>query len=424
MDILTGDALTGQDALGLYELNRRIREHLAAGFPDALWITAEISELNLNRNGHCYLELIEKESDGDRILARSRATIWSTTYRMLKPYFETTTGQELVPGLKVMVKVVVEFHELYSISLNIRDIEPSFTIGELARKRMLILKKLEEAGVLDMNRETTLSIVPQKIAIISSPTAAGYGDFIDQLQNNQGNYRFYTKLFPAVMQGEETVPTILEALEKISVWISFFDAVVIIRGGGSKLDLSSFDDYDLGYYITQFPLPVITGIGHEQDDTIVDIVAWKRCKTPTAVAEFLIDRVEEFDQHLAELARETGDSAQETLNSRKNQLAQAAEGLRLRIRNYSGRKLLGLVQYASRSVQSVRNYTRIHSQRLDAMEQAMKLNDPRRLLSRGYSITLAGGKLLKSKSQVNPGDRILTMVSDGEIGSTVEMQDP
>ncbi len=285
--------------LTLSELNQQIKDALLEAFPGTVWVVAEVSELKENRSGHCYLELVEKE--GNDIVARSRATIWSYTYRMLKPYFETTTGQLFSQGIKILVQASVEYHPAYGMSLNIKDIDPTYTVGDMALQRKEIIERLQNEGVFDMNRELELPLVPQKIAVISSATAAGYQDFMNQLDNNEHGFVFYTQLFEATMQGAETVPSIVRALEHIFTYEEFFDAVVIIRGGGATADLSSFDSYELAINITQFPLPVITGIGHEKDDTIIDLVAHTRLKTPTAVAEFLIAGMERFYDHLLEL---------------------------------------------------------------------------------------------------------------------------
>ncbi|NOQ28419.1 MAG: exodeoxyribonuclease VII large subunit, partial [Bacteroidales bacterium] len=260
----------------LLELNKDIQEKIKLNYSNAVWVIAEISELNVNRNGHCYLELIEKDIITDNIISKSRATIWAFTYRMLNPYFENATGHKLSSGIKILVQANVEFHELYGLSLNITDIDPNYTLGDLAQKKAEILKKLEEEGVLHMNKEISLSSIPQKIAIISSDTAAGYQDFINQLTNNSFKYKFYTKLFPAVMQGLQAENSIINSLEKIYEYEDFFDAVVIIRGGGSQSDLSCFNNYLLSANIAQFPLPVLTGIGHDKDESIVDLVAHKK----------------------------------------------------------------------------------------------------------------------------------------------------
>ena len=308
------------EQLKLSELNGRVKKTIGETFNAPIWVIGEISELKTNRSGHCYLVLIEKEENGDAIIAQARATIWSYTFRMLQPFFESTTGQQLTEGLKVLVSVSVEFHELYGFSLNIRDIDPTYTMGDMARRRREIIARLKADGVAEMNKELILPLVPQRIAVISSPSAAGYGDFIDQLTQNDGKYHFYTRLFPAIMQGNQAESSIIGALEQIYQYDYFFDAVVIIRGGGSQADLSCFDNYNLAYYITQFPLPVITGIGHEKDDSIVDIVAHTRLKTPTAVAEFLISGVKQFDQHLDELKNSFLEIIQKMLDQTKNRI--------------------------------------------------------------------------------------------------------
>ena len=313
--------------LKLSELNGLVKKAIGEAFSAPVWVIAEISELKINRNGHCYLVLIEKEVNGDAIIAQAKATIWSYTFRMLQPYFESTTGQQLTEGLKVLVSVSVDFHELYGFSLNIRDIDPTYTLGDMARRRREIIARLQSEGVADMNKELTLPLVPQRIAIISSATAAGYQDFVDQLTNNPGKYHFHLKLFPAIMQGNQAESSIIEALEQIYQYESFFDAVVIIRGGGSQVDLSCFDNYNLAYFVTQFPLPVITGIGHEKDDSIVDLVAHTRLKTPTAVAEFLIGGITRFDQQLDDLKNRFSENIGDLLNSAKKVVEQYARSV-------------------------------------------------------------------------------------------------
>ena len=315
------------EQLKLSELNGLVKKAIGEAFTAPIWVICEISELKINRNGHCYLVLIEKEENGDAIVAQAKATIWSYTFRMLQPYFESTTGQQLTEGLKVLVSVSVEFHELYGFSLNIRDIDPTYTLGDMARRRREIIARLQAEGVADMNKELTLPLVPQRIAIISSPTAAGYQDFIDQLATNPAKYHFHLKLFPAIMQGNQAESSIIGALEQIYRYERFFDAVVIIRGGGSQVDLSCFDNYNLAYFVTQFPLPVITGIGHEKDDSIVDLVAHTRLKTPTAVAEFLITGIALFEQHLDDLKNRFAGNIEDLLNSAKTMVEQYARSI-------------------------------------------------------------------------------------------------
>ena len=312
-----------EQKLTLSELNALIKDALFEAFPTTVWVVAEISELKENRSGHCYLELIEKEDN--EIIARSRATIWSYTYRMLRPYFETTTGQAFAQGIKVLVQVSVEYHPAYGLSLNIKDIDPVYTVGDLALQRKEILIRLQNEGVFGMNKELHLPLVPQKIAVISSKTAAGYQDFMHQLETNENGFKFHTHLYEAYMQGSEAVSSIIAALECIFQYEEFFDAVVIIRGGGATADLSCFDNYDLALNITQFPLPVITGIGHEKDDTIVDMVAHTRLKTPTAVAEFFIAGMEQFYERLLDLENEIITRTRETVEFQQEKLERFAE---------------------------------------------------------------------------------------------------
>lgn len=318
--------------LSLLELNQLIKDTLEDAFSGLVWVKAEISEMTVNRTGHCYLELVEVDPSTKSVLARARATIWSYSFRMLRPYFETTTGQAFGQGIKVLVSAKVEYHPVYGLSLNIRDIDPTYTMGDMARKRREIIQQLQEDGVYDMNRELQLPLVPQRVAIISSPTAAGLQDFMNQLENNPANIHFYTKLFPAVMQGTETAASIINALELVFQYEDFFDVVCIIRGGGAQLDLASFDHYELAYHVAQFPIPVITGIGHDKDETVIDLVAHTKMKTPTAVAEFLVTGAETFEQMLLELESRFVDMVQERLEEEQNYLEEAVSTLKLGVR--------------------------------------------------------------------------------------------
>lgn len=318
--------------LTLLELNTRIRNALQEAFPETLWIVAEISEMKENRTGHCYMELVEKDDSSDEIRARARATVWSYSWRMIRPYFESTSGQRMAQGIKVLVQASVEFHPSYGLSLNIKDIDPSYTIGDMVRRRREIIRQLTEAGVMNMNKELELPLVPQRIAVISSATAAGYQDFVNHLEQNEKGFYFHHRLFEAFMQGSETVRSILAVLDQIYSMEEQFDAVVIIRGGGATADLGSFDNFELAFAVAQFPLPVITGIGHEKDDTIVDLVAHTRMKTPTAVAEFFItgamrfyNQLLEKERTLVQLVRLKLDREQEKISSWADDFSDAVE---------------------------------------------------------------------------------------------------
>jgi len=338
--------------LSLSELNSLVKETLQVAFPEQVWVVAEIAEMKVNRNGHCYIELVEKDQESEEITARAKATIWSWQFRFIQPYFETTTGQSLSAGLRVLISVSVEFHEVYGYSLNIKDIDPTYTLGDMVRKRMEIIKRLTDEGVIDMNKEIPIPDVPSRIAVISSPTAAGYEDFIDQLTNNHAGYRFYTKLFPATMQGNDAPGSIMAVLDYIFEVEHLFDVVVIIRGGGSQLDLSCFDDYDLAMNIAQFPLPVLTGIGHEKDDTIADLVANTRLKTPTAVAEFIIGLFDEAASDIEELESLFFESVTNLLNEETKRIESAVRVLKPLVNSRIERSN-HLLQQHSRSVKSL-----------------------------------------------------------------------
>lgn len=308
------------NALTLYELNHHIKNVLHNNLPDMVWVQGETSDVRVNQNGHCYLEFIEKDKSGRNIIAKARAMIWANTFHLLRAYFESTTNQSFASGLKVMVQVSIEFHEIYGLSLTIYDIDPAYTLGDQALNRARILKQLEEEGVLTLNKELELSPLPNRIAIISSPTAAGYEDFCNQLEANTYQFAFYTKLFSAIMQGERAEDSIISALERIYEYQDCFDAVVIIRGGGATSELSCFDSYLLAASCAQFPLPIITGIGHERDETVLDIVAHTRAKTPTAVAEFLIGRLSNTSNEIIDIQAQIISSAREKMQNETEKL--------------------------------------------------------------------------------------------------------
>ncbi|MGQ7870515.1 exodeoxyribonuclease VII large subunit [Sunxiuqinia sp. sy24] len=376
----------GITQLSLSELNKQIKGQLDDAFPGMLWIRAEISELNSNRTGHCYLELVEIDEATKEVIARCRATIWSYSFRMLKPYFETTTGQAFSEGLKVLVQAKVEFHPVYGLSLNIRDIDPSYTMGDMARKRREIMLQLEADGVLDMNKELALPLVPQRVAIISSPTAAGLQDFQNQLLNNVYNIRFYTKLFPAIMQGKDAANSIMQALERVFQYEDFFDVVVIIRGGGAQVDLASFDHYELAYHITQLPIPVLTGIGHDKDETAVDLVAHTKLKTPTAVAEFLISGAAAFEQ---------------TLDERKEQFAEQVETRLLAEKDYLQRVLQNFKQDVRELVSEENKYFELTSLKLERAVPTFLSTKRQALKQHRYQIEKLGtGQVSEQKHQL------------------------
>ena len=408
-----------QQALSLYELNSLVKRSIRTCMPDTYWVQAELSDVRSNYSGHCYLEFVQKDASGNNLIAKARGTIWSNIYKMLKPYFEQETGQAFTSGIKVLVQVSVEFHELYGYSLTVLDIDPTYTVGDMERKRREILRQLEEEGVIDLNKELEMPMLPQRVAVISSATAAGYGDFCNQLANNPRGYGFRTELFPAIMQGERVEESVLSALDAIYHRMDEFDVVVIIRGGGATSDLSGFDTYLLAASCAQFPLPIITGIGHERDDTVIDKVAHTRVKTPTAAAEFLIACMDQLANRLDELAYRL----QQDVRNRLLWEHRRMEGLKQRIPN-AVYKRIGDAKYALLSAQrnlqmASRQFLSIKKHRLELLQQ--RLNDalPEKQLARGYSITLKDGKAVKDATLLKEGDVVTTRLFNGEVKSVI-----
>ena len=409
-----------QQALSLYELNGLVKRSIRSCLPDTYWVQAELSDVRSNYSGHCYLEFIQKDAGGNNLIAKARGTIWSNIYKMLKPYFEQETGQAFTSGIKVLVQVSVEFHELYGYSLTVHDIDPTYTVGDMERKRREILRQLEEEGVIDLNKELEMPMLPQRIAVISSATAAGYGDFCNQLVNNPRGYGFRTELFPAIMQGERVEESILSALDAINDRLEEFDVVVIIRGGGASSDLSGFDTYLLAASCAQFPLPIITGIGHERDDTVIDKVAHTRVKTPTAAAEFLIAKIDKCADVLDEMSFRLMQGVRNRLlweHRRIENLAQRIPSTvykRIADAKYDLLSAQRDLQMASRQFLSAKKH------RMELLQQ--RLNDalPEKQLARGYSITLKNGKAVKDASLLKEGDKLITMLHRGRIESEVK----
>lgn len=413
----------GGERLSLLELNALVRRSLEQCLPDEYWIQAELSDVRSNTTGHCYLEFVQKDPRSNNLVAKARGMIWSNIYRLLKPYFEETTGQLFASGIKVLVKVTVQFHELYGYSLTVLDIDPAYTLGDMARRRREILMQLEEEGVLTLNKELEMPVLPQRIAVISSATAAGYGDFCHQLQHNSGGFFFYTELFPALMQGNQVEESVLAALDRINDRVNEFDVVVIIRGGGATSDLSGFDTYLLAAACAQFPLPVITGIGHERDDTVLDSVAHTRVKTPTAAAELLIHRITESADHLEELSARLQQGAYALLEQEGRRL----EMIQTRIPNLVHRKLtdarFALLAAGKDLAQATQTLLSRHRHRLELLRQRVADASPDKLLSRGYSITLKDGKAVTDAASLNPGDQLVTRLAKGSFTSEVRLDE-
>lgn len=407
------------DALSLYDLNVLVRRSLEQCLPDTYWIQAELSDVRTNSTGHCYLEFVQKDARSNSLIAKARGTIWSNVFRLLKPYFEEATGQAFVSGIKVLVQVTVSFHELYGYSLTVQDINPTYTLGDMARRRKEILKQLEEEGVLLLNKELDIPRLPQRVAVISSSTAAGYGDFCHQLKNNPGGFYFYTELFPALMQGDRVEESVLAALDKINSRLESFDVVVIIRGGGATSDLSGFDTYLLAAACAQFPLPVITGIGHERDDTVLDSVAHTRVKTPTAAAEFLIGCMNDAAEELEMLAGRLYGGIRELLAQEHRKLVSYRNRIPSAAYRYISDAKFALLTVSKDIVQAATSSLSRHHHRLELLQQRLTDVSPEKQLARGYSITLKNGRIVKNVSSLNEGDEITTRLYQGELISTV-----
>lgn len=406
-------------SISLSELSSQIQETLRSRFDTPVWVRAEISELRDNSGGHCYLELIEKDSNSDALLAKSKATCWASTYRALKPYFEMTTGQTLRAGLNVLVAVTVEFHGVYGFSLNVRNIDPTFTIGEMAARRLKIIRQLETDGIVDMNKQLPPPKLLQRVAIISSATAAGYGDFCDQLQNDASHFAFYTKLFPAIMQGDQAEVSIIAALEKIYNHIDLFDAVIIIRGGGATTDLACFDSYDLAVNCAQFPLPIISGIGHQRDISILDMVAHTSLKTPTAVAEFLISNLSDAEYKLNNIFTDIRYTVKTKIENQSRYIIQSRMRIKQTLRGWMVQRSHLLERQKSRLQSNVRMELLKQKNKLVLLEKNIESHSPSFLLLHGYTITTLNGKRITSVNQVKKGDEIKTYVHDGAFGSVV-----
>lgn len=428
--------------ISLLELNSLIKATLNGQLASSYWVVAEISEMRVVQRGHCYLELIEKENDF--LQAKLRATIWAYDFRNINGWFEAVTEHPLSPGMKVLAKVTVDFHELYGLSANIKDIDPKFTLGERARKKQEIIDKLVADGIFDMNKQLALPYAPQKIAVISSPTAAGYGDFMHQLHNNEQGYLFSVKLFSATMQGCDAPASIITALHAIHRQITSFDLVAIIRGGGAQTDMDCFDDYELASHVAQFPLPVITGIGHERDESITDLVAHTKFKTPTAVSAFLISGVASFEQKLDLVARSLNNSVRNICLVQNHKLATLSklflnnkikfwdkqisklDHIQYRLLVHTKSKIeaksTNLRQISRQLNASVKALFKKEAHKIDYLNNTLKLSDPKLILKKGYTISYIEGKLIKDATIVLPGQTMVTHSENRVVKSIIESE--
>lgn len=438
--------------LTLYELNNLVKEVLECEMPDEYWVEAELSECREAR-GHCYMELIQKDERNATPIAKASARCWASKWMLVRPYFERTTGQRLHAGMKVLLKVYAQFHEAYGFSWIVTDIDPTYTLGDMARKRQEIIRQLKEEGVFDLQKELQLPLFCQRIAVISSETAAGYGDFCNQLADNPYGFKFETQLFPAIMQGEGVEQSIIDALGRIfSEYSDYsehsdysdcpFDCVVIIRGGGATSDMSGFDTLALAENVANFPLPIITGIGHDRDESILDMVSHTRVKTPTAAAAFLIDHLKTIMDILNDSQEQIVRLAQQKLTYYKSQFSAIAEVLPRLFSNVKVRQEARLDALNNRLILSSGNrLSALNSRlstlaehlpilldrrlmaekhRLQLIEEKAKSLDPALLLSRGYSITMKDGKIVRDPQTLRHGDEIETRLEKGTIKSIVK----
>lgn len=428
--------------LSLYELNSLVRDVISMLLPDSYWVEAELSEAREGYGGHCYMELIEKDEHSNTPIAKAHASCWRNRWMLLKPQFERVTGQRIHAGMKVLLKVHAQFHENYGFSWIVDDIDPTYTMGDMARKRMEIIQTLKEEGVFDLQKELKLPMFCQRIAVISSATAAGYGDFCNQLADNGYGLQFTTALFAATMQGEGVEQSVISALNRINEEWENWDCVVIIRGGGATSDLSGFDTLALAENVANFPLPIITGIGHERDESVLDMISFQRVKTPTAAAAFLVD-------HLTEVYARVEDAQEAIVNYVKrrlqvermkferlstqiptlfslvkvrqsNRLDQLLNRLKVKAERIPADGLHRLEMLDARLKEPVARKLERELHRIDMLSQRAIAQDPERLLSRGYSITLKDGKSIKDASQLKVGDEIETRFAKGVAKAVVK----
>ncbi len=435
--------MNSEKRLTLLELNRLVRGVIECDMPNEYWVEAELSECRESK-GHCYMELVQKDDRSNTPVARASAKCWASKWMVICPYFERTTRQQLHAGMKVLLKVYAQFHEAYGFSWIVTDIDPTYTLGDLARRRQEIIRQLKEEGVFDLQKELQLPTFCQRIAVVSSETAAGYGDFCKQL--SESGFAFNVRLFPAIMQGEQVEQSIIAALEQIYSNCAEYDCVVIIRGGGATADMSGFDTLALAENVANFPLPIITGIGHDRDECVLDMVSHIRVKTPTAAAALLIDHLKAVldvvngaQERIARLSEAKLKSLQFQLANISSVLPRvfstikARQEARLdmlfaRITNLSSTSLTThqaqLNTLTSRLPMLIERKLLEEKHKMKLMEEKSKSLDPTLLLQRGYSITYKDGHALHDAASLCPGDEIETRLASGSIRSTVLTTSP
>ena len=408
-----------EEPLTLYALNNMVRSAVNECVPSRYWVTGELSEVREASNGHCYIELVQRDEVTGELVAKARGTVWSRVYMLLRPYFLEQTGQPFSAGLNVLLRVTVGFHELYGYALDVCDIEPAYTIGDMARRRMQVIKRLTDEGVIDLNKELPFPLLPQRIAVISSSTAAGYGDFCDQLMGNRYGFVFYPHLFSSPMQGSGVEQGIIDALDRIAANIDLWDVVVIIRGGGATSELSCFDTYDLANNCAQFPLPIITGIGHQRDESVLDMVAHTRAKTPTAAAELLIHAMLEQGAFVDAARQGILNGVRMRLDAEKQRVGALSGRLPVCAALAVQQQRMNLQSLKQRLFPAAEMLLKEQRHRLEIIKEKVDAASPEHILALGYSITRVNGKAVRSLDDIVAGDEVTTTVAGGEFTSVV-----
>lgn len=405
------------ESLTLVDLQRLVRTTIEGRFAEPLWVSAEISELKLNRSGHCYLNLVEKGSNSGTPQAEARAVIWRSSYQRLSTIFEELSGTRLAAGIRVLVRVVVTYHEVYGFMLQIVDLDPAYTLGEVERRRRETIARLQRDGVWDMNRDIEMPRPALRIAIVSSATAAGYQDFMREVA--RAPYRFHFTLFESLMQGGNAEQSIIDSLVAIAEREAEFDAVVIIRGGGSTSDLGIFDSYLVASYVAQFPLPVVSGIGHDKDVSIVDMVAHTACKTPTAVATHLVELVDGEMALIDDCARLLGESVVRRLSAERLRLERSSADLRNLAAIKLTRENLRLDALDEGIISEARSLIAREKQRLDAAADTAEARSPERLLRLGFAVLRSAERSLRSVAEISEGDIVDIELADGRARAEI-----
>ena len=430
-------------AVTLKEFNCLVKDIVDNYMPGEYWVEAEIFNISVQRSsGHCYLELVQKDTATQKITAQAKANIWCNTYLKISGKFEQATGNRLAAGMKILFLAKASFHQVYGYALNILDIDPTYTLGDRERRRKEILDRLTAEGIIDLNKTLQIPVVPQRIAVISSSTAAGYGDFCNQLNSNVYGFKFTVGLFQSPMQGDATEKGVISALDSIHSQLQDWDVVVIIRGGGATSDLDCFDSYPIAENIANFPLPVIVGIGHERDVTILDYVANKRVKTPTAAAELIIQQMLEALMELNSLGERLTNCVTFMLEKEKTRLRLIIQRLPSLYAVMKERQTAKLDNMMSRIGNGIRRDCTEKSHTLDnssirlrnalsalivqakyklkLIEEHIDNADPKRILSKGYSLTLQNGHAVTRADMLKDGDVITTHFADGNVKSIVK----